>query len=245
MSRLFDDGSNQYCEHSGALLDGYPYSMGSWVYADDDASTLAAMYLGTTASAQFWDALFLRGAAAGDYVHASSHQHGGGPGLVAAITSSGFTINTWHHVLAVFVSGAERHIWIDGNAVGDDTTDISSGWNHNNFAIGGLRDQSPGDYFSGRIAEAAVWDGELVEANAITLYGKDAPSLVEPGILTAYWKLIDDDVDSIGSFDLTPNGSPTFTDHVPGMNYGGEPAAGNPVVKIMLQMDQFGGGVMK
>jgi hypothetical protein len=77
-------------------------------------------------------------------------------------------------------------------------------------------------YFNGRVAEAAVWNVELSDANFAELAAGVSPLLVRPDGLVFYAPLIHgksasggDDYDIVGGVTLTDNATVTVADHPP------------------------------
>jgi hypothetical protein len=71
--------------------------------------------------------------------------------------------------------------------------------------------------FDGDVAELALWDTVLSDANVATLAAGTSADQVESGSLTGYWKLIDSGTATVGS-DMTIVGSPSWTTH-PSISY--------------------------
>ncbi len=240
MSVLLDDESSQYLIRTATLpVSAVPFSFSAWIYPDEETSSVAVSIGG--AATAFYHALYLFW----DPNNLTSKARTYDGNVQDAWNTDDFAINQWINLVGVWPTVGERRIYVNGggkviNSVTQDAIVMDR------FTLGVTGDgSSPVFYCSGRLAEVGVWSGALGDAHAASLGNKDAPSIVDVGNLVAYYPLIDDPNDAKGSFHLTEVNSPTYTTHVPGMNYGGEPAAGNPVVKIMLQMNQFNGGTLK
>src|ERR1700741_5384202 len=60
----------------------------------------------------------------------------------------------------------------------------------NATAIGAFLDTSPDRYHAGMVAEAAIWNVALTDAEVAVLAAAISPLAVRPGSLVAYWPLI-------------------------------------------------------
>jgi len=76
-------------------------------------------------------------------------------------------------------------------------------------------------YFSGRIAEPAVWDVSLSDDEIALLAKGFSPLFFRPQNLAAYWPLIalEDINDRIGGFNMTAVNTPVTADHMPKIIY--------------------------
>jgi len=217
MSRLFDDGSSQYLEIDSTPITDYPFSMSAWIYCDDlTLGQAILMLIDKSESTRYWG-IGLGGDVESDPAWNRARNYGSS---YLAYTSSGYSANTWHNIVGIFTSSISRDIYIDGGSKGSETTNVAV-TTPDRLSIGRIGGTSPSNYFSGRIAEVGFWSAILSAGNITSLKNKDAPSIVDASNLKCYWPLIDDDDDDKGGYNMTAYNSPTFTDHVPGMNYGG------------------------
>jgi hypothetical protein len=88
------------------------------------------------------------------------------------------------------------------------------------LSIGALAQATVSDYWRGEIAHVAVWESFPTLAQAEELLTL-APNLVSWGAPTAYWPLLSDETDSIGSADLTLVGTPSITSDGPSITLSG------------------------
>jgi hypothetical protein len=77
------------------------------------------------------------------------------------------------------------------------------------------------NYFRGEAAHVAVWNGVEPTQSQIAELLSVAPNLVSWGAPTAYWPLLADETDSIGSADLTLVGTPDITSDGPSITLSG------------------------
>lgn len=239
MSRLFDNGSEQYLQIDSTPITDYPFTLACWMYPDNVTDDNGLVFVGDLSEGNQYIMTRADGGDTNDPVIAMSYNGSDGIGTSERIS---YIANTWQLVVGVFSNDTSRTVYLDNNAGTEDTTDIDCPADLNRMAIGAARDNSPGRYMGGRIAEVGIWSVALSPENIALLASKDAPSIVDASNLECYWPLIDDDDDDKGGYNMTAYNSPTFTDHVPGMNYGGGGGISMPLV--MLQHDHFGGGII-
>jgi hypothetical protein len=214
MARLFDDGSSQYLYVNSTPITAAPFTMACWFNTDDDTIAQALMYIGDkdTDGDDRWQL------AAHGIAGAVRFQAADG-GDANADTTSDFSANTWHHACGIELASNSRKVLLDGANLGTDSTEKTPD-NADRIAVGAIADPTPAGYASGRIAEAAMWNVALSEAEGATLAQGFSPLFVQPQNLVAYYPLIrDDDNDWIGGYDLTATNTPTVATHPPKVIY--------------------------
>lgn len=210
MARLFDDGLSEYLQVASTPVTTYPITLACLFNSDDDTAGQTLMQVTDTAGGTDYHRIALRGDAGGDLLEARSRNGGG-----VALTTTGFSANTRHHACGVFAANNDRAIFIDGGSKGTDTT-VSNDAGLDAVSIGRSGDASPGNYMSGSIAEAAIWDVALTDVEVAILAAGYSPLFVRPQNLVAYWALIrDEDQDRVGGYDMTPFNTPTIAAHPP------------------------------
>jgi len=213
MARLFDDASNEYLEVGSVPDDAAPLTLACWFNCDDNSGNYySLMGIGDVAAANyFW--LLLEGSPTGQQVRAQIAAASAG----VAETSTTWTLNTWEHAAAVFTSNVLRAAFLDGGGKGTNTTDLTpSGLD--NTTIGTLHMSSAYYYYmSGSVADAAVWNVALTDADVAMLALGLCPLLIRPDALVAYWPLGGiygrHDNDLLGGYDMTAYNTPTWADH--------------------------------
>jgi len=217
MARLFDDGSSEYLQIESFVITSYPLAMACWFNVNDDSVSQQLMGIADKDVTNYNIRLKAACAVEGKPVQTYVHNYGQ-PSAAFVYTSTGLTINTWHHACGMWLSVSERHAYIDGGSKGSEiATTVGAMVNHDRFAIGADRDSSPGSYMSGMIAEAAIWnltDWGANDAEREINFEKVIASLAKGFTpdnyllgLVAYWPLVRGLTDEFGGYNLTANGT--------------------------------------
>lgn len=207
MSRYFDRVTEQYLQLDSPVLTGVPITMACWVYNTAFSDNEVIMNLVDKSSTKKGFMFYMRF----------------GTGVLRAVTESDAdseyaeasqapSVDTWHHVCAVYAAVDDRRCYLDGGNKGTESTSITpSGIDRT--AIGQVGDSTPGRYLESRVAEAAIWNRALTDAEVLMLSKAYSPSFV-PQSLVAYWPLVRDaDTDIVGGFNLTAFNAPTVANH--------------------------------
>ncbi len=212
MARFFTVGSSEYLELDSAPVIAAPFTMSCFFNSDDITITqILLSVVDKDVDDNFWG-LAASGVLGGDPITMNTST---GAGNVSAATSAGFSANTWHHACGVEASATDRRVFIDGGSKGTNATSRSPA-NADRVSIGRIGDSTPAFYTSGRIAEVAIWNVALSDAEVALLAKGFSPLFIQPHNLVAYWPLIrDDDNDWIGGFDLSAFNTPTVAAHPP------------------------------
>ena len=230
MSRLFNDATPHYLTGEPAPVTAPPFSVSMMMYCDDATISQAAFFLGDLDSTAEYHYLMARGDVGGDPIRIASRSVA--EGSATADTSTGFTANTWTQIGGVWASTASRSAYIAGGSKGTNTTTINTAVGNSRIALGMLRDSTPSDAFSGRLAECGLWDVALTDAEMAILGKGVSPLLVRPASLMRYWQLVgtsSPEFDRMGAQTLTVTGA-TKAEHAPmkwpgGMELGLQAAA--------------------
>lgn len=207
MARLFDDASLQYLEIDSAPVTAVPLTMAAWFYTDVDSASQEIAYLADlSATDQAFRLSLVSGARLRAAVYAGS--------LPYAESTGTFSTNTWTHACGVFAAADDRAAFLNGGNKGTNSTSATpTGIDRLSVARAG--DFTPGNYFSGAVAELAIWNAALSDAE-VAILGADrySPLLVRPQNLVVYLPLVrDNDEDLIGGLSLTAYNSPTVMAH--------------------------------
>jgi hypothetical protein len=160
-SLLFDDASSEYLDVGIPAITSYPFTFTAWVYADAVVNQ-CILCVGDTAGNDNWHVVYLT---SGNQIRAGSRD-----GLQGLATSTGtYAINTWHMITGVFHASNLRAVWIDGGGRGINVADISPA-GLDTTSVGVLQRSGKTWYFSGRIADARIYDRALSNAAIYELY---------------------------------------------------------------------------
>ncbi len=217
MARSFDDTYKHYLGRLATVVSGPPFTMACWFYGDD-ASVWGNLMSVTSLVAKDAHALDLTSAADGQHLAASSQED---DAWHRAETTGTWTANVWSHACGVWATGSSRYTYLDGADQGTNTDACNPG-QLGRMNVGGIiyGFGDPGQSFSGRIAEAAIWSAALSNTEVGALAAGYCPLMVRPGDLAAYWPLGGVfgrcDLDrSKNGYDLIPYILPGWADHPP------------------------------
>jgi hypothetical protein len=211
MARLFDNASNQYLGNSSAIVTDEPLTIAAFVYCDD--LTVNSQTVLSVANNGTFGAWYLTMSKFGAVpLQAFKYDDSNNQGY--ADTTTGMTVNTWHHACAVFTSDTSRAAFIDGGSKGTDSTNIADP-SADRTGIACVYKSSIAGYWSGRLAEVAVWNVALSDAEVAVLAKGWCPLFIQPQNIVGYWPLGRTDNDLFGGYNMTPSGSPTWADHPP------------------------------
>ena len=156
MSRLFNDAASDKLLNGGAILTAAPMTVHAWAYTDDVTVDQAILSLGDTAGTANYFELSILGTTAGDPIQWRATN----TTAASAITSTGVTVNTWHSCLGRETTNADRDALIDGGSKVNNTTSKTP-TSIDATGIGVRKRSNEQLFFSGRIAEVAVWNVAL------------------------------------------------------------------------------------
>jgi len=209
MARLFDNASNEYLQISSAPFTAAPYSVSLWVFPDALVAFQVMLGLVDESVADQKFQFFLVGT---DFARVQTKS---GVTSGTAETGNKAVVDTWSHYFVSEPASDSRTIILDGDTgnKGTDTTDVAP-TGVDGLSIGMLRDTTPDGPFSGRIAEVAIWDAGLTDAEGVLLSKAYSPLLVRPANLIFYAPLIrDEDRDIVGGLSLTAFNTPSVDVH--------------------------------
>lgn len=209
MARLFNDALSEYLRHAAAVVSGVPFAMACWFNLDDAGVSSILMSIDNGNNELY--ILHARKSIA-DAVAAMAYS---GEWEIA-LTTTGITVDQWHHACAIFPSDTDRYAYIDGGSKGTHPGTESVG-TVTQTVIGSYKSLTSG-FMSGMIAEAAIWDLSnwpgATGADKAAAFEKILPSLAKgfsplffPLGLKAYWPLVRNLKDKVTGYVLTPSGT--------------------------------------
>jgi len=221
MSRLFDDASSEHLTRTDTCgISAYPFSFAYWARPDSLTDGAVMGFGDTSSDAYHWVGfrnpadtdIFLQAVNGGSVVNLSS-----------GVT---YSADTWYHVVAVFAGAQDHRLYVNGaNKVTDVATSVAIGAIDNTTIGILLIFGSSFTPFSGNVADPALWDVALTDAEAASLGTAGySPLLIRPQSLVAFWPLgglygvnsgnaADGDLDIVGGFDMDPQNTPSTGDH--------------------------------
>ena len=206
MARLFDDGASDKLVNAVASW-SLPISISAWFNCDIEPGEMIIVSVGEAADTGY---LSLRTIAVGDKLRAQVFD---GTSSVQSEHTTDLAANTWYHGLAVFASNTSRTVYLNGDAAAENTANMSLS-SRDATSIGVSADNTPFGYWSGHIAEVAIWDtAVLTVADALMLAKGYSPLFVKPQNLKAYWPLIRGLNDRVGGFNMTASGTVVSAHH--------------------------------
>ncbi len=211
MAVKFISADSDYLEVSSAVVTTGPFTISAWFNDDDAAGSAAVVSLADSADDKYHQ-VFCTFAEKARIVSDNDTT------TANAQSTSVYVIDAWSQVVGILVGDADRRIYLDGEAEVKNTTSVT-GITPTRTSIGRKGSSSPGNYFSGSIAEVGIWNVALTTDEISMLADGFAPSMIRFDSLVAYWPLIDDYRDEVGIFHLTAGGTPEFSQHPPGIVY--------------------------
>lgn len=188
-------------------VSAYPTTLSIWMKVNNETADQTGIFIGDKDASNQFIATRLAGTIAGDPPQVCTRA--GGSTNCGGSTGFDFTTATWYHLCGVFTDETSATMYINGgNSAANNPETFPTGVDR--LAVGRATTSSPTWQTDGKVAHAAVWDSALSEANCQALAAGDNPLTVDSGNLIAYWPLLTDATDSVGSNDLTAQGTITF-----------------------------------
>jgi hypothetical protein len=193
---------------SSSPVTSYPFSWCLWVYPTDISIDNEYFFIGEASS---YVALGIREDGTPDFKHRLRVR------AAAYLWGDTVSVNAWTHLGGVVLGESTNHLLLysDGTKyTGNGATNSEQLFD--TVALGRLSDSSPSNYSSGNIAEAAIWNVQLTDAEFASLAVGISPLVIRPQSLVFYVPLVrDNDEDLIGGNSLTAFNSPTIQAHPP------------------------------
>lgn len=248
MAQSFDGSSNQHFDTASTPVTGPPHTAFAWFYPtavnartsinirdSANANNNRFTMVSTSASKLRWDAR--------DTVSQ------------VAISGNAITLNVWNSGAGISTSTTDRAIVLNGDWANRGTSTVSAAPASIDEIEIGIRANALWD-FAGRIAEVAIWDVALVQAQveALSLY-RLSPLLVEPSRLVEYWSLISPRYNqepyrfdpvrypNLRKTTITARNSPSYGQHVPDIIYPDDFAHQYGLIRKVPSLLQIGVGV--
>lgn len=192
MSRSNTGSASNWLSNASSPVQAVPFTFGAWVYPTSTASVVDTIVIGDASAGSNYYVIYLN-TTNGSTVTAGAVtlESAAGGSSVRANTTTTFTVNTWNHVCAVCLSATSKTIYLNGGSKATIvTSSVPSGALR--VTIGGYN--VAGTLFSpltGRIADVAIWNTALSDAEVAALAGGTPSSLIRRSNLKAFWPLRD------------------------------------------------------
>lgn len=203
MARTIASSGNKWLTRAADVVTAYPLSMACW--ARPTTNALSALISISDGSTSYW-ALALNGSGGATAI---LNTGGGSSQLDQGSSSTG----VWNHFGLNWSSGGRKVSFngtlnsqtaAQGSPGGLDRTQVGTLWS------GGAL------VYNGDIAEAAIWNALLDDAEFAVLAAGVSPLLVRPSALVAYWPLLGQyspEIDVRAGKGLTLNNAPVAAPH--------------------------------
>jgi hypothetical protein len=238
MARAFVAASSQYLNYAGAIANSPPLSIAGWVYPTDNANENTFFCIGNNGNGVPFIICAVSGSVGGDPFRFLVRDDSSN--LQFATTSTGYSLNTWHHFTGVWASATSTAVYIDGGSKGTDTDPSLGTLTLNRTVIGARQTNGLSQYFDGNIGEVTLWNAALTDDDAAELATGVRPTRVKPQSLVPYWPLmglLSPEPDILANkYNMTLNAAPTFADH-PNIAYGFNPQYPRPVAADPLTIN--------
>jgi hypothetical protein len=188
-------GDSDYVNASDTLISAYPFTFSMWIKTTDTGGNNTTFSVADSSNHNNIYFIIINPGGNAQICAKSVIE-----GSICQDSTSTLNDGSWHYVTGIFQSNTERSIYVDGVWEATDTsTHTPNGLNLlDAWAIGGLSDASPSQYYSGSIDEVRVYNRALSPSEVQQLY-RWAPGPV------GYWKM-DEGTGSI-VYDLSGNGN--------------------------------------
>jgi hypothetical protein len=196
------DGTNDYMEATSAVLTAGPLTFSAWINVDTTGVSHRILSISSTTGNDRWSLLV-------GTTNVITMQVGGSGTFATVSTTNTVTAGTWHHVAGSWNTTANQpqQVWIDGVKSGPTASNRTPvAGNLNRTLLGSTYVSSAlTQYLNGRIAEAAIWDVVLSDAEVSSLAKGFRSDLIRPASLKLYLPLIREVQDVRAGLSFTNN----------------------------------------
>lgn len=212
-------------------LQDFPLTIAAWIWRDNVASNHALVGIRDNSEPNYGISSFILYGS--NITYKSARFMANGPQV---ITTTGMTAGQWHHVCGVASSNILRAVYLDGGGKEESSTEGLFPSGLDVLRIGSCGQDGLTIPFDGLIAHVSIWDVPLNDAEVLQLANKALPTDIRGEDLIAYWPLVDNDLDTIGGFHLTPINSPTWSEKDPFGFVGGQPLHNLVANQMLLKL---------
>jgi hypothetical protein len=131
-----------------------------------------------------------------------------------SVGATSFADDTWGHGAGFSASATNRAFFVDGSNKATGSTNITASTNYQTIGVGARHNGvSWGGFWSGKIAEIAMWEIDLTDDEIASLAKGFKPTRIRPQSLVFYAPLVRDLQDLKGALTITNNNSATVAVH--------------------------------
>jgi hypothetical protein len=208
------NGTSQRLSIPASVSSGsVPIAMSARIYPTSTTGTRSAVYLrGTDPAGQVFGNIISIGFGFPNAQKAYYIQRGQNQGTFPSVNSTAsVTQNDWNHIFGQSVSLSSHQVWLNGAKTTSTTTGLSI---NTGFAVAAIgNDGGTGNYFSGRIADVAIWNTSLNDDEIASLAAGMTCDKVRPQSLVFYAPLVRNLIDAKGGLTITNNNTATVANH--------------------------------
>lgn len=183
MARNFN-GTSDDLTLGSAVLSALPCTLAGWCRSalTADADTLISIGSSST------DTPFIQILIAQTIVQAQSRDDAGQLDNSCSGTH-GWSANTWHHIAGTFAASA-REVFGDGSSIKSTATPSQGAFTLNQTGLGVTFRTGKTNHVDGDLAECAVWNVILSNAEIVAHAAGLSAALIRPWALVGYWKVL-------------------------------------------------------
>ncbi len=201
MARFFD-GSNDKLQIDSTVISGTPFTMAAWFNSNnvDDNQQVVGVF--DVAGDEDYYRLQAGGGVGGDPIRGQIKSN---TATANVDSTTGYSANVWNHACLVGAADNDWRVYLNGGSKGTDATAVTPA-GLDNTAIGIRATLTPAAPLNGEIAEVAIWNVALTDAEVAILAAGFCPRFVNPQGLVAYWPIIgrtSPEIDLVGGNNLT------------------------------------------
>lgn len=188
MPREFSSASSQALTRSNAVISAYPFTVAAWARATTVASLQEVISIGANTGANQNEVSIGFSATGAPRARVAT------AGTERIATAGAAPSNgAWCHICGVFTNSTSRDCYLNAANKGSNTSSVNLSGSLDRMALGRRELDTPSNYLTGAIAEAAIWSVAL-DIDEITALAKGVcPLLIRPTALLAYWPLFGND----------------------------------------------------
>lgn len=207
MARDFD-GSDDNLLVDVAAVTAYPFTISCWGNSD---STAGNAVLGCIVDKDVGTVRHLLYHEGADNTIICQSSVGGSTAL--AETSTNIDTGVWYHACGVFAAAQDHRAFLNGGGKISDIINSAAIGAVDRTAVGRSMDSTASAPYNGKLAEFAIWDVALTDAEVLILAAGFSPLLVRPQSLVHYVPLIgrtSPEIEIIRGNDMAITGATAF-----------------------------------